>query len=321
MMRLMHAVARRRARLATGFAPQILVGPDSPSSLSITEIRHFPVREPVSGNRYALLRVKTGSGLTGWGECSSVTAEEVKALESAWKGRAAHQYAAIQVPAPAAGALDMALLDLVGQACKAPVYRVLGGPTRAKARAFGPGLPIATVAVPAPASRNQGKAYQNQIRALVDAVPAASDFVLEANGLLTPGDAASVAATVESKHPLWFDEPCSHENLESIRKISGETVVPLGFGRGIRDAGVFQALLREGLVDVVRPELALFGITGVKRIAALCTWPPRFRTSSRSTFPCLRRRRTGLCARRSVRRIPNWCVTGFWPCRRGRVLA
>ncbi|MFL6464419.1 MAG: enolase C-terminal domain-like protein [Bryobacteraceae bacterium] len=40
-------------------------------------------------------------------------------------------------------------------------------------------------------------------------------------------------------------------------------------GRGIRDAGTFQALLREGLIDIVRPELAFFGITGVKRIAAL----------------------------------------------------
>lgn len=54
-----------------------------------------------------------------------------------------------------------------------------------------------------------------------------------------------------------------------MRKISGESVVPLGFGRGIRDIGTFQALLREGLIDVVRPELAFFGITGIKRIAAL----------------------------------------------------
>jgi L-alanine-DL-glutamate epimerase-like enolase superfamily enzyme len=54
-----------------------------------------------------------------------------------------------------------------------------------------------------------------------------------------------------------------------VRKISGETVVPLGFGKGIRDAGVFEALLLEGPVDIVRSELALFGITGVQRIAAL----------------------------------------------------
>ncbi len=46
-------------------------------------------------------------------------------------------------------------------------------------------------------------------------------------------------------------------------------MVPLGFGRGIREAASFQALLREGLIDLVRPELAWFGITGVRRIAAL----------------------------------------------------
>jgi galactonate dehydratase len=255
------------------FAPQASLAASGSTPLEIAEIRQFPVREPVSGKEYSLLRVTTRSGLTGWGECASVVNDDLKVLTSAWIGRPAHLYAVIDASTPLAGALDIALLDILGKACNAPVYRVLGGPTRAKVRAFGspmPGdFPIHTVPVPAPASRNQGKAYQIRIRSLVDAVPAGADFLLAGNGLLTPGDAASVAATVESNHPLWFDEPCSHSNLESIRKISAETVVPLGFGRGIRDPGDFQALLREGLIDVVRPELSLFGITGVKRIAAL----------------------------------------------------
>jgi galactonate dehydratase len=58
-------------------------------------------------------------------------------------------------------------------------------------------------------------------------------------------------------------------NVEAVRKVSGETVTPLGFGRGISDAGVFQALLREGLVDVVRPDIAHWGISGARRIAVL----------------------------------------------------
>ena len=52
-------------------------------------------------------------------------------------------------------------------------------------------------------------------------------------------------------------------------QISGETVVPLGFGAGIDDAGVFQALLREGLIDLVRPDIGIFGISGASRVAAL----------------------------------------------------
>lgn len=267
------ATIRRRGRLLSGFALQAAAGISRQSDLDIAEFRHFPLREPVSGNRYSLLRVKTRSGLTGWGEANSVSAGELSALDAAWLGKAAHTYATINGSTPLGAALDMALLDITGKACKAPVYRVLGGPTRARVRAYGSpqagNFPIVAVAVPAPASRNQGKAYQNQIRALAEAVPAGFDFVLYGHDLLTPGDAASVAATVESSHPLWFDEPCPPSNLEAVRKISGETVVPLGFGKGIRDAGVFQALLREGLVDIVRPDLAFFGITGVRRIAAL----------------------------------------------------
>jgi galactonate dehydratase len=270
----MNGAARRRIRLTTmGLAQQSAAAVSSPSALDISEIRHFAVREPVSGNRYSLLRIATRSGLTGWGECTAITNDELKTLESGWTGKPAHLYAAIDASTPAGGALDMALLDILGKACHAPVYRVLGGPTRNAVRAFGTpsatDFPILTIDVPVPASRNQGQAFQNRIRTLVDAVPANADFVLNGNGRLTPGDAASVAATMESKHPLWFDEPCATSNLDAIRKISGERVVPLGFGRGIHDVAIFQALLREGLIDVVRPELAFFGISGVKRIAAL----------------------------------------------------
>ncbi len=104
---------------------------------------------------------------------------------------------------------------------------------------------------------------------LVNAVPEDRDFVLVGKGSLTPGDAASVGTTVEPKHPLWFDEPCSHSNIDALRKVANESVVPLGFGRGIDDPGVFQALLREGLIDLVRPEIGIFGINGTRRVAAL----------------------------------------------------
>ncbi len=96
-----------------------------------------------------------------------------------------------------------------------------------------------------------------------------ADFAFEVNAELTPGDAASLAAAVEGMHPLWFDEPCPVTNLETIHKIADETVVPLAFGRTIADPGTFQDLLREGLVDLLRPDLLTHGITGVRRLAAM----------------------------------------------------
>ncbi len=266
-----HTIARR-LRLSAAFAPQAAVAkPDAADT--ITEMRWFPVREPVSGNRYTILRVKTRSGLAGWGECGQAAEQDSKALEKEWIGKSATLYAAIDSASPLAGALDIALLDILGKQCRTPLYRVLGGPTRHKVRAFTDSneasFSAVAIAAPKPASRNQGKAYQNQVQALVQQLPEDRDFVLSALGSLTAGDASSVAHAIEGSHPLWFDEPCSVSNLETVRKVAGETVTPLGFGREIRDAGVFQALLREGLVDVVRPEIAHWGISGARRIAVL----------------------------------------------------
>jgi galactonate dehydratase len=267
------AIARRRARLGVVFAPQSAGAAPQSGEHAIAEMKWSPVREPVSGNQYTLLRVKTRSGLTGWGECAQVAEGDAKDLEKNWIGRSAMLYAAIGGTSPLAGALDMAMLDIVGKTCGAPVYRLLGGPTRHKVRAYTdsavPGFHVISLSVPAPASRNQGKAYQNQVEALVKQLPDDRDFVLSGHGRLTPGDAASVAATIEKKHPLWFDEPCPVSNLEAVRKISAETVTPLGLGRGIADPGVFLALLCEGLADVVRPDIAVYGIGGARRIAVM----------------------------------------------------
>jgi galactonate dehydratase len=262
----------RRARLRTTVAFQPAAAA-KPSALDIAEIRHFPLREPTSKATYSLLRVKSQSGLIGWGECAFDPAADMKTLQSAWVGRPANTYATIAPGTPFAAALDMALLDILGKAANAPIYGVLGGPTRHKVRAYSSGaskeFPIVVIEAPAPEWRNQGQAYQNRITELVKAVPEDHDFVLASNGQLTAGDAASVSKTVEKQFPLWFDEPCAHANVDALRKVSGETVVPLGFGRGITDPTIFQTLLREGLVDVVRPDLAVFGISGARRVAAL----------------------------------------------------
>ena len=266
-------IIQRRARLSAGFAAQAAVATPSPGEHAIAEMRWFPVREPVSGVRYTVLRVNTRSGLTGWGECAPVPDLDARAIEKEWIGKPATLYAAIDPVSPVAGALDMALLDILGKICKAPIYRVLGGPTRHKVRAFtdSPDAAFSAVgiAAPKPAARNQGKAFQNQIQALIKQLPEDRDFVLTANGLLTPGDAASLSQAIEPSHPLWFDEPCSASNIEAVRKVSGESVTPLGFGRGITDRGVFQALLRDGLIDVVRPDISVWGISGARKVAVL----------------------------------------------------
>jgi galactonate dehydratase len=278
---------RRRARL-TGMVAAQAAGTiqAGPAKLQIADTRLFPVREPVSARSYAIVEVRTNGGIVGYGEGPLVASADFARVRSFWVGRAASSYVTAGAPLPLAGAMDMALLDIMGKACRAPVYRLLGGPTRHKVRVFTPvdaasGVEFAAssgyrafgVPLPAGAARNQGRAYQRDLETMLAELRrgrgAEYEFVIQADSALTAGDAASVAHTLERWHPLWFDEPCALSNSQTLRKIAEESVVPLGFGRDIMDAGTYLELLRQGLIDVVRPDVGREGITAIRRIAAM----------------------------------------------------
>jgi len=256
----------------------------------------FPVREPVSKRAYTCLRLRTRSGALGFGECSRLSPVELTALTAAIQGKEASSFESIRrgltVSPSALAGLDMAMLDLVGKFTNAPVYQVLGGPTRNQARALAriegdtddavlsavaqaraAGHRAFLIPVPATHSPNHSATLVNATRQRLDKVRTAtgsgSDFVLDAAGKLTPGDASSLAAALERLHLLWFDEPCPLSNLTAASRIAGENVTPVGFGRFAAEAGVFQDLLRNDVVDVVRPDLAKHGITQLRRISAV----------------------------------------------------
>jgi len=264
--------------------------------LEISALDIFPVREPVSRRAYTCLRLRTRSGAAGYGECSAISAADLTVLRAAIQGKEASSFESIRrglmVSEPALAGLNMAMLDLVGKFTHAPVYQVLGGPTRNKARALAridgetddviaaavgqaraAGYRAFLIPVPATHSRNHSATLVNATRQRVDrvrcAAGAGSDFVLDAAGRLTPGDASSLSAALERLHLLWFDEPCPLSNLSAASRIAGENVTPVGFGRFASEAGVFQDLLRNDAVDVVRPDLGRHAVTQVRRIAAV----------------------------------------------------
>jgi galactonate dehydratase len=260
---------------------------------AIREVRAFQVAASPQNPSYVVLQIKTASGLTGYGECRTLTSAELKATADAITGRAATSYEVLDplVPQAVRGALNIALLDILGKATNAPVYRLLGGPTRNKARAITPlsgdtdaaltadlnrqfalGFRAFLLPIPAPAAHIQASDFVHAAVARFEAMRAAqpaADFALQCNSELSAGDAAAVATALEKLHPLWFDEPCAVSNIATLHKISDETVVPLGFGRGIADGGVYQELLREGVIDLLRLDVHTHGITGMRKLAAL----------------------------------------------------
>ncbi len=289
------ALVKRRGRLMalTAAQPPPLSAGDP---LEIRDLRAYPLEEPVSGRRYTLLRLAARNGMIGWGECAGASLRDLAQTRQLMIGQPATAWEPARrrlvAVARQEGAIHMAMLDLVGQYTKVPVYQVLGGPTRNKARALAPlegssdealaaslararqaGYRAFLVPVPPPSWLNQGQSYVLGARRRLDALRAAAgpgaDFVLDGHGALTPGDAASLAEAFERFRLLWFDEPCPVSNLAALRKISAENVTPVGFGRRIQHAGIFQDLLREEAVDVLRPSLAETSLLGIRKVAAM----------------------------------------------------
>jgi galactonate dehydratase len=283
-------VERRRALVAAAQDPAA-TGTHGP--LAISEVRAFAIASPGGTGSYVLLRVQTQSGIVGYGECKEFSGTDLKATNEALKGRSASAYEALGplVPQNAQGAINMALLDVLGKATKAPVYRVLGGPTRNKARAvvrltgasddelqkdlekhLALGFAAFLLPIPTPQARNQGSAFIQagvaRFKAMRAGAPHA-DFALECGDQLTPSDSASLAAALQSMRPLWLDAPCPVSNMATLHKIADETVVPLGLGRDIASPGTFQDLLRSGLIDLLRPNVTTYGISGIRRLAAM----------------------------------------------------
>src|SRR5262245_57532839 len=125
----------RRQKLAGWIAMQTAAA--SPRDKhEIVEMRAYPVREPVSGRGYTIVRLRTQSGLSGWGEAGRTSAADVERARSRIVGRPATAYAVTSTGTLLDAAIHCAMIDIMGKAVAAPVYRVLGGPTRFKARAL-----------------------------------------------------------------------------------------------------------------------------------------------------------------------------------------
>ncbi len=207
---MIDAVERRRSLLPLAQLQSTASQPAGPHPVS--QVKAFAMRPSGTGNSYTLLQIRTQSGLIGYGECKPLSVADLEITRQAITGRPSSAYEALgsAVPQNARAGLNMALLDILGKATKAPVYRVLGGPTRNRARAIArlagssddeleqdlqkqlaSGFRAFLVPIPTPEARNQGSAFVQaavtRFKAMRRAAPDA-DFAFEAGDRLTPGD-------------------------------------------------------------------------------------------------------------------------------------
>lgn len=276
------------------FAPE--TGPHSTDPLAIVDLRAWTIREPDSKRHYVVISLTARNGVTGYGEGALVTRSEILEAKSIAVGKIPsdgelirHQLSGI--PAMEA-AVSNAMLDISAKSAGVPVYQYLGGPTRYKARVLAhldEGNTEGFHTALEHASRNGYKAFtfplpardpMRRIQEHVDVIRGRvtelrsqagedTDFVLDAAGSLTPGDAAALATALEKLHLLWFDEPTSVLTNDALAKITDESVMPVGLGRNVHDIATFQNLLRWGCIDVLRPSVSLNSSRRIRRMAAV----------------------------------------------------
>ncbi len=265
----------------------------SPTGTEIADLGVYPLREPVSRRQYTVLRLTTKSGLSGYGECLHISAADLDHATRIVLGMpcAAFEVARykLQHLPGAQAAVNMALLDILGKSVHAPVFQILGGPTRFKARVMAHlegdsedqllanltrardrGFRAFVIPLPLLMERESARDLIYTTRRLLERLRAVggedADFVLGGTGDLPFDATLALARGVEGLDVLWLDEPCDHAQFVNCHDT---TVTLVGFGKTMHRSSDFLSLLRDEAVDVIRPDIGLNGIVQIRRIAAL----------------------------------------------------
>lgn len=274
---------------------------------------------------WVLVRIDTDDGLHGVGEATLEGKEATMAAAVAELRR----YLIGQDPRPvlhhwqamyqafwkggpilqsALAGVEIALWDLKGKALGVPVYELLGGPLRERARAYThvrrpgkiegervnmwwqEGSAEASAAI---AKDLVGRGYTalktgpfveqgtrrdrawldrtvDRAAAVREAVGPEVDLMIDLHGRLEPAAAVRFAAAVEPLNLYFLEEPVAPENLAALGRVAGRTRVPLAVGERLYTPHEFWTLLHMGIVEFVQPDVChVGGIAALRAVAAM----------------------------------------------------
>ena len=267
-------------------------------------------------DRYLFVRVHTDAGITGLGESGTwgyleasaaaiekfgryLVGEDPLRIEHHWQYmyRSSHfRGAAIM---GAISALDIALWDIAGKHFGAPVYQLMGGRTRDKARVYvhvygdtreklvqgvvdareagftavGHLTPFLDEDRDIPYFRPHADKMREAIEAVAAYREAARDNVdlcIELHRQLTPSESITLARGIEPYFPFFYEDPILPDNFDAMALVAEHISIPIATGERIHTIHEFEMLLKRGAVQYVRPDVCMAGgLTHCKKIAAV----------------------------------------------------
>jgi galactonate dehydratase len=278
--------------------------------MKITDVRVLHI------DRYLFVQVHTDAGITGlgesgtWGylEASGQVVETFKKyligqdplrIEHHWQYmyRCTHfRGAAIM---GALSAVDIALWDIAGKHFGVPVYQLLGGKCREKARVYGhvygrtkeelvrgcvnakakgyTAVGHLTPFLDEPRGTPYYKTHSDKIhdavetvRAYREAVGDGVDLCIEIHRRMDPAEAIVLARGIEPYRPYFLEDPIRPDNFDAMAEVAQKIHIPIATGERIHTIYEFEMLLARNAVQYVRPDVCMVGgISHAKKIAAL----------------------------------------------------
>lgn len=262
---------------------------------------------------FLFVKIETDAGVGAWGEAYALPGREraieqmILALAETVVGREAASPRRFRTEAVrgfadkrtgidfycALSALELALWDLAGKQCGAPIHKLLGGALRERiplyANTWSDRSPsIETVVDRAIRMRQDGfrfiKIYPMQlpdldqaeacVREVRSAVGRDVGIMIDLNALDDPHLALEAARRFEAYEPFWFEEPVTSDDLDTLAYIRSR--VRMRVVSGERHGGKlrFREMLEKRAVDVLNPDIA--GCGGILEMLEVATMAESF---------------------------------------------
>ena len=270
--------------------------------VKITKLETFLVKP-----RWIFLKIHTDAGVFGLGEPllegRALTIQTaIKEIEPYLIGKdprnVVHHWQAIYrhafyrggpILTSALSGLDQALWDIKGKLLNVPVYELLGGPTRDRVRVYGrastaeqmkqqkaAGFTVIKTGVAKKAHANIVenprfiKYAIDNFASLRDAGGDDMDIGIDFHGSISPQTAKILIKELEVYQPMFIEEPCQCQNVDTMVDIARGTHIPIATGERIFTKWGFREILEKGAASIIQPDLChAGGITEGRIIAGM----------------------------------------------------
>ncbi|HEX2281720.1 MAG TPA: mandelate racemase/muconate lactonizing enzyme family protein [Thermomicrobiales bacterium] len=275
-----------------------------------------------------LVQITTDDGLVGLGECAayggsldsmervvlddlqpSLIGEDPFQVERLWSrmARRSHQRGTTGMLMQAISGVDIALWDLIGQATRTPLYRLLGGyrdtlEAYASAGFYAGGKGLAELAEEVGGYAERGfrtvkmKVGRNpevmlnplpdmwapdyatvsldedveRVRAARAAIGPDVRLAIDANNAWTPSVAIQFMRRVVDQNIYWLEEPVATDDLAGSAEVARSLDMPVAGYETATGLASFRDLIAQRAVDIVQPDVIWTGgITVCRKVAAL----------------------------------------------------